>query len=98
MKCRRCEGRAPGVAPREPARSRRVWGADRISGLHCSACGTLLDAEDIATLLLEKQSQLERFGLLTRPSAAGLPIANQADGSEPQASVAVRRNFRLEKD
>ena len=98
MKCRRCEGRAPGAAPRERARSRTVWGADRISGLRCSACGTLLDADDIAKLLLEKQSQLERFGLLTPPTAAVVPIAGQADGAEPEASVAVQRNFRLEKD
>jgi hypothetical protein len=98
MKCRRCEGRAPGAAPRERARSRTVWGADRISGLRCSACGTLLDADDIAKLLLEKQSQLERFGLLTPPSAAVVPIANHATGPEPQAPGAVRRKFRLEKD
>jgi len=75
-----------------------VWGADRISGLRCVVCGTLLDAEDIAQLLLEKQSQLERFGLLTPPTAAVVPIAGQADGAEPEASVAVQRNFRLEKD
>jgi hypothetical protein len=55
------------------ARSRRVWGADRISGLHCSTCGSLLDAEDIAKLLLEKQSQLESFGLLTPPAAGSEP-------------------------
>ncbi|HXO86640.1 MAG TPA: hypothetical protein VN803_14060 [Gemmatimonadales bacterium] len=54
---------------RDLARSRRIWGADRISGLRCSHCGALFDAEDIAQLLLEKQSQLERFGLLTPPTA-----------------------------
>ena len=97
MKCRRCEGRAPDVG-RDRARSGTVWGADRISGLHCSSCGTLLDAEDIAQLLLEKQSQLERFGLLTPPLAAAVPIANHPDGPEPQTSAAVHRNFRLEKD
>jgi hypothetical protein len=75
-----------------------VWGADRISGLRCAACGTLLDAGDIAQLLLEKQSQLERVGLLTPPRGAVVPIADHADGPEPEASVAVQRNFRLEND
>ena len=87
MKCRRCEGRAPDVALRDRARSRTVWGADRISGLHCTICGTLLDAEDIAQLLLEKQSQLERFGLLPLPASA----------SEPHVAVAAHRLFRLKK-
>lgn len=97
MKCRRCEGRAPETAPRARVPSRRVWGADRISGLRCAVCGVLLDAEDIATLLLEKQSQLEQFGLLTPPSPTVVPIAIHRDGPQPQA-VAVQRKFRLEKD
>ena len=98
MKCRRCEGGAPGAALGQGSRSGTVWGADRISGLHCAECGLLLDAQDIAQLLLEKQSQLERFGLLTPLPAAAVPIADHADGPEPRASVAVQRNFRLEKD
>jgi hypothetical protein len=44
------------------------WGADRISGLRCERCGALLGAEDVARLLLEKQSLLERFGMLTPPN------------------------------
>jgi hypothetical protein len=88
MKCRRCSAGARGATLAELTRSRTVWGADRISGLRCSQCGTLFDAEDIAQLLLEKQSQLERFGLLT-PRAAG---------AEPQAPPAVRGSFRLKKD
>jgi hypothetical protein len=49
-----------------------VWGADRISGLRCPRCGNLLDADDIAQLLLQKQSQLDQFGLL-RPDAPVSP-------------------------
>jgi len=68
--CRTCELRSHGTAQSEPAHPGRVWGADRISGLRCGRCGALLGAEDIAHLLLQKQSQLQRFGLLRPPTAA----------------------------
>jgi len=73
---------------RDLARSRRIWGADRISGVRCSQCGALFDAEDIALVLLEKQSQLERFGLLT-PSTGG---------SESPMPPAMHGTLRLKKD
>jgi hypothetical protein len=73
MKCRRCSAGARGATLPALARSRTVWGADRISGLRCSQCGTLFDADDIAKLLLEKQSQLERVGLLTPRAAVRSP-------------------------
>lgn len=103
MRCRHCEARARGAAPLEPARSRTIWGADRISGLRCSDCGALLDAEDIAQLLMQKESQLERFGLLTPPRTAAQSTAvattpDPAARTEPLARGAVRRTVRLEKD
>ncbi|HET8712376.1 MAG TPA: hypothetical protein VFM23_01700 [Gemmatimonadales bacterium] len=62
MYCRSCEN------PRTPAHPGPVWGADRISGLRCARCGALLGAEDVARLLLAKQSQLEQFGMLKPPA------------------------------
>jgi hypothetical protein len=68
MLCRRCTALwargAEAGKPKAP-RSAPVWGADRISGLRCDRCTALLGADDIAQLLLEKQSQLAQFGLLT---------------------------------
>ena len=64
VNCRRCGARprdAGGADRPEPS-----WA--RISGLRCERCRALLDADDIAHLLLEKQSQLERFGLLKPPT------------------------------
>jgi len=79
MQCRRCDALSRvGASPRRPARTASVWGADRISGLRCARCGALLVAEDIARLLLEKQSQLAQFGLLTPPRAAPSPPAPPA--------------------
>src|SRR5258705_5399894 len=65
MLCRRCEALSfEGASRRRAPPSARVWGAERISGLHCVSCGTLLGAEDIAQLLLQKESQLAQFGLV----------------------------------
>ena len=87
MYCRSCEaGARRGAVPTEPPHSGRIWGADRISGLRCGRCGELLGAEDIAKLLLEKQSQLEQFGLLRRPTH-----------DEPDAPPPTLRSLRLVK-
>jgi len=94
--CRSCEARTrrgaapPAPPPAEPPHPGKIWGAERISGLRCGQCGALLGADDIAKLLLEKQSQLEQFGLLRRPSH-----------DEPDAPATVGRAIRLvrlEKD
>lgn len=71
---------------REPAHPGPIWGAERISGLRCARCGALLGAEDVVRLLLEKQSQLEQFGMLKPPT--------------PESPVPVRslRVVRAEKD
>jgi len=76
MFCRGCE-----ALSRDGASSRRVspapvWGAERISGLRCVSCGALLDADDIAQLLLEKESQLAQFGLVNpgRPLLKAAPV------------------------
>ena len=74
MHCRSCEARSRGGAsPREPANPAPIWGAGRISGLRCARCGALLDADDVARLLLAKHSQLEQFGMLKPPSEAPAP-------------------------
>ncbi|HEY7192535.1 MAG TPA: hypothetical protein VH439_02260 [Gemmatimonadales bacterium] len=71
MSCRACEDRPiTEVAGATSADSGSIWGVERISGLRCSRCGALLGADDIVRLLLEKQSQLERFGLLMPPTLA----------------------------
>ena len=68
MNCRSCEARSrDAVTPTEPAHRVPIWGADRISGLRCTRCGVLLGADDVARLLLAKQSQLEQFGMLRPP-------------------------------
>ena len=67
MYCRSCE------SPRTPSHPGPLWGADRISGLRCARCGALLGAEDVARLLLAKQSLLEQFGMLKPPGEAGAP-------------------------
>jgi hypothetical protein len=77
MLCRRCEALSHEGASRERAFSpTRVWGAERISGLRCASCGALLGAEDIAQLLLQKQSQLAQFGLVNpgRPLLEPVPL------------------------
>ena len=69
MHCSSCVARGRhDDLPRGPANPVPVWCADRISGLRCGRCGVLLDAEDVARLLLAKQSQLEQFGLLNPPT------------------------------
>jgi len=65
MLCRRCEALSyEGASLRRAGTHARVWGAERISGLYCASCGSLLGAEDIAQLLLQKESQLAQFGLV----------------------------------
>jgi len=87
MHCGSCEARSrDGATPREPAQHGPIWGAERISGLRCAGCGTLLGAEDIIRLLLAKQSQLEQFGLLKPPPP------------DPAAPVRALRVIRVEKD
>ena len=89
--CRSCEARSRrGAAPGEPAHPGSIWGADRISGLRCARCGALLDADDIVKMLLEKQSQLEQFGLL-RP-----PTRDEAESRLPR--MRALRVVRLETD
>ena len=76
MFCRGCEALSRDGASRRRASPVPVWGAERISGLHCGSCGALLDAEDIAQLLLEKESQLAQFGLVNpgRPLLKAVPL------------------------
>jgi len=92
MYCRPCEARSHDDAtPPEPAHAMPVWGADRISGLRCARCGALLGADDVARLLLAKQSQLEQFGMLRPPDGSAEPPELQPLG--PGLRV-----VRLEKD
>jgi len=37
--------------------------ADKLAGLVCAQCGTVLPADDVTRRLLEKLTQLSRFGL-----------------------------------
>jgi len=89
MHCGNCQTRSVDGEPRRaPAHPVALWGAERISGLRCARCGALLGAEDIARLLLDKQSQLEQFGMLTPPN-------------DPESSTTPPRALRvvrLEKD
>ena len=88
MHCRSCQTRAVAREPRRaPAQPLPLWGAERISGLRCGCCGALLGVEDIARLLLDKQLQLEQFGMLTPPN-------------DPESTPLPRalRVVRLEKD
>jgi hypothetical protein len=76
MLCRRCEALSyEGASRRQSGALARVWGAERISGLRCASCGALLGAEDIAQLLLQKESQLAQFGLVNpgRPLLEPVP-------------------------
>ena len=82
MMCRRCtalSARGGGAAMEKAPRSATVWGADRISGLRCDRCAALLGVEDIAQLLLEKQSQLAQFGLLTPRRSPREPARQEED-------------------
>ncbi len=86
---RGCDAGSPdGALPRQPAYPTPIWGADRISGFRCAKCGALLGAEDIARLLLAKQSQLAQFGLMKPP-------APEAPTSGPGRALRV---VRVEKD
>jgi len=89
MHCRSCDTRSVAGEPRRtPAHPVPLWGAERISGLRCARCGALLGVEDIARLLLDKQFQLEQFGLLTPPN----------DPESSTTSLRALRVVRLEKD
>ena len=63
MLCRGCEAAVPRGTWSRALTPARVWGAERLRDLLCSSCGTILASEDIAHRLLQKQSQLARFGL-----------------------------------
>lgn len=81
MHCRSCEARSrDDVTTPAPAQPVPIWGADRISGLRCTRCGVLLGAEDVARLLLAKQSQLEQFGMLRPPEEEAEPPELQLQG------------------
>ncbi len=88
MYCRSCE------TPRAPAQPGPIWGAERISGLRCARCGALLGAEDVARLLLAKQSQLEQFGMLRPPGEFSLAAGERP---EPQPSGRALRVMRSGK-
>ena len=92
MHCRGCEARPRDDAtPHEPAHPAPIWGADRISGLRCTRCGALLGAEDVARLLLAKQSQLEQFGMIRPPDG-------ESEHPEPQLLGRGLHVVRLEKN
>jgi hypothetical protein len=72
MLCGRCEARFADTGSSHalsfPARRR---GEQRLlGGLLCAECGIVLPGEEIALLLLQKQSQLAQFGL----AAAAQPL------------------------
>ena len=82
MNCRSCEARSrDDITTPEPAHPIPIWGADRISGLRCTRCGALLGAEDVARLLLAKQSQLEQFGMIRPP---------EGDSEHPELQLSAR--------
>jgi len=92
MYCRSCEARSrDDVTTPEPVHPMPIWGADRISGLRCTRCGGLLGAEDVARLLLAKQSQLEQFGMIRPP---------EGDSAHPELQPLGRglHVVRLEKN
>ncbi len=67
MLCRRCEALFRSGRRRRPRLSAPL--AVRPAGLEelamvCDRCGTLLNGEDVAQRLLQKQEQLSRFGLI----------------------------------
>jgi hypothetical protein len=63
MLCRRCETRSPKAPYRGAPSPARVWGVERLRELLCTGCGAVLAGEEVAQRLLEKQSQLAKFGL-----------------------------------
>ena len=92
MYCRSCEARSrDDVTTPEPVHPIRIWGADRISGLRCTRCGALLGAEDVARLLLAKQSQLEQFGMIRPPEG-------ESEHPEPQLLGRGLHVVRLEQN
>lgn len=63
MLCSRCEAQ-----PRRPSGKNR-WsgvgaGAERLNRVLCGQCGAVLPAQDQGERLLDKLSQLARFGLV----------------------------------
>jgi len=76
MLCRRCERRL--WSPRLMkfwTPSRRVWGARRLGDLLCARCGAVLPMELVTEHLLEKLSELGRFGLAGSPK----PLLDRAE-------------------
>ncbi|PYO12214.1 MAG: hypothetical protein DMD31_17240 [Gemmatimonadetes bacterium] len=55
--------------------SRRVWGARRLGDLLCARCGAVLPMELVTEHLLEKLSELGRFGLAGSPK----PLLDRAE-------------------
>ena len=47
--------------------SRRAWRSEHLGVLYCEQCGTVLLPEGTADALLDKLSQLARFGLTGDP-------------------------------
>ena len=76
MRCRRCE--AGGIRPGTLSAT-AVWGAERIRGLLCTACGRVLSAADIAQLLIHKHWQLAQFGLVSLHRPLLKPIRVEED-------------------
>ncbi len=73
MLCGRCEARFADIGgsharPKTPARRRTDQ--HLLGGLLCAECSIVLPGEEIALLLLQKQSQLAQFGL----AAAAQPL------------------------
>ena len=76
MLCGRCETRFanPKGSRARPFPARRSGEYRLLGGLLCTECGIVLPGEEIALLLLQKQSQLAQFGL----AAAAQPLLELA--------------------
>lgn len=69
MLCLRCEASGDHQSAVRPHRAevRHRWGgagAERLSRILCRQCGAVLPAQDAGERLLDKLSQLARFGLV----------------------------------
>ena len=79
MLCRRCERRAWSARmARFWSSPQTVWSASRLRDLICTRCGAVLPTELVTERLLEKLSQMGRFGL----SAAEQPLL-EPDRQDP---------------
>lgn len=73
MLCSRCEGQSDRRVPR-----RSAWIApERLHRVLCRQCGAVLPVEDHGERLLDKLSQLARFGLVAE---ATLLVPSHRDG------------------